>query len=141
MLPTSGTVSFTFLGGTKPSDNLGGVAAAAPSATLTANFTANTVVVAIPSFTITGGSASTWSATSSSVPILQKSGFEASKAAGTLTVNSSLTGTTSGLIQGAFTGNVAAGANLGGGAIVGYSLSNFSSPTTTTVTGVSAFKR
>jgi hypothetical protein len=136
VLPASGTVNYTLLGGTRPSDSAGNVAATPATATLSANFTAMTVNASVN--TTVGANA--WAASANNIPIAKGTYFEAQKsgAGGNLsvTMNGSAAGT-AGRMMGIFTGN-ATGAT--GGAMLGYSL-NQGGAAGVTMQGVSAFKK
>ncbi|MDD2720859.1 MAG: FecR domain-containing protein [Gallionella sp.] len=131
-LPISGTFNYVLAGGTTPTDSLGGVGTL-NSASLTANFTAQTVNVAL---NVTTPNAGNLVANGAAIPIEQKSFFNASTAnsaqgsnLGLLTVNG--TGTTSGNLGGVFVGT-------GGiGAVMLYGLQN----NAVQVNGVVAFHR
>lgn len=132
-LPTSGTYTYTNAGGTLPTDNLGNVGTL-NSATLAANFTAQTVNVGVNA-TVAGA---TLNAAGTSVPIIQNTVFYASSlepATSTSYLTVGCTGTpcgaTGGVVIGKFTG---AGAI---GAAVSYGLQNGA----TTISGVTAFHR
>ena len=136
-LPTSGTYTYTFAGGTHPTDNLGNVGVL-NSATLNADFTAQTVGVGINA-TVAG---STLNAQASGVPITQGVTFKASSSipsgtAGNLSVScSGNCGTsTSGTIVGAFTGAGATGAG------VTYMLQKLGGINPGSISGVAAFHR
>lgn len=129
-LPVSGTYAYTKAGGTSPTDNLGNVGTL-NSATLTADFTAQTVSLGVNA-TVNGA---TLNAAAASAPIIQKTAFYASTqdpATGlAVTCTGATCGATSGIVVGKFTG---AGAT---GAAMSYGLQNGSS----TVSGVVAFHR
>ncbi len=109
-LPVSGTYSYVKAGGTAPTDNLGNVGTL-NSATLTANFTAQTVDVGVQA-TIAGA---TLGGSASAVPIIQRTAFAAGPG---MPVDLSVTctgtcGTTQrGMIVGGFTGAGATGATM-----------------------------
>ena len=137
VLPTSGTFTYTALGGTLPTDSTGAIGAATSTATLTANFTAMTVNTSVNATVGTN----TWAASANNIPILQASTFAAEKinGAGNLTVTVNGSGTnTAGKLNGIFTGNAVTGTT--GGAMMGYSL-NVGGATGTTMQGVTAFKK
>jgi hypothetical protein len=129
-LPISGTYTYTHVGGTSPTDNLGNVGTL-NSATLAANFTAQTVSVGVNA-TVNGA---TLNATAASAPIIQKTVFFASTLEPTtglkVTCIGACAGAASGEIIGKFTG---AGAT---GAAMTYGLQHG----TTVVNGVAAFHR
>lgn len=130
-LPISGTGTYTLIGNTNPTDNLGNVGRLG-DVKLTANFTAQTVDTAI-NLSIAN---STWAAKAIGVPIVDGV-FEARKTAagGALDViRNSSSANTSGKVIGAFTGAT------GEGAAVMYSL-NHGGASGTTVSGVAALKR
>ena len=146
VLPTAGTYSYTNVGGTKPTDNLGN-AGVLNSATLVADFAAQKVSAGV-NLSVNG---QTWNAGASSIPIQDGPNFGASRTqsgTGTLNVNvcsgaacstaatipTTSSANTSGRIAGAFNGST------GKGAGVAYSL-NQGGLTGTTVSGVAAFKR
>jgi hypothetical protein len=132
-LPTSGTYTYTNAGGTSPTDNLGNVGTL-NSATLSANFTAQTVDVGVNA-TVAGA---TLDAVGTSVPIIQNTVFYASSQEPATSTShlavgcsGSPCGATGGVVIGKFTG---AGAI---GAAVTYGLNNGA----TTISGVTAFHR
>ncbi len=136
-LPTSGTYTYIFAGGTHPTDNLGNVGVL-NSATLSADFTAQTVGVGINA-TVAG---STLNAQASGVPINQGMTFKASTSipsgtAGNLSVScsGSCGASTSGTIAGAFTGAGATGAG------VTYMLQRLGGISPGSISGVAAFHR
>jgi len=133
-LPTSGTYTYTNAGGTLPTDSSGNVGTAPATASLTANFTAQTVNLGV-SATVAG---TTLNATGTSVPIIQNTVFYASSqepAASTSYLTVGCTGTpcgaTGGVVIGKFTGAGAIGAAMS------YGLQNGA----TTISGVTAFHR
>lgn len=140
VLPSTGTVTYTAVGGTNPSDSLGNVGTWSTStATLSANFTNMTVNTAVNA--VVGPN--TWAASASNMPILNGAHFEAVRVNGAGSLNVTCTGTcasgpTSGNITGAFTGNAATGTN--GGAMLGYSF-NQGGAAGVTMQGVTAFKK
>lgn len=131
-LPISGTYNYTYAGGTKPTDNLGGIGNLS-SATLAANFTAQTVNLGVAAIV----SGTTLSATGTNVPIIQNTVFYASSQEPTtstshLTVSCSGTcGTLGGTVIGGFSGAGAIGATMT------YGLQNGNS----SISGVAAFHR
>ena len=132
-LPISGTYTYTYAGGTKPTDNLGNVGTL-NSATLSANFTAQTVNLGVNT-TVNGG---TLNATGTNAPIIQNTVFYASSqepSSSSSSLKVTCTGTcgttTGGTVIGKFTG---AGAT---GVAMSYGLQNGSS----VVNGVAAFHR
>jgi hypothetical protein len=132
-LPTTGTYIYTNAGGTSPTDNLGNVGIL-NSATLSANFTAQTVNVGVNA-TVAGA---TLNAAGNSVPIIQQTVFYASSqepAASTshlaVTCTGSCGATLGGTVIGKFTGAGAIGAAMT------YGLQNGA----TTISGVTAFHR
>ena len=132
-LPTTGTYTYTNAGGTSPTDNLGSVGTL-NSATLSANFTAQTVNVGVNA-TVAGA---TLNAAGNSVPIIQQTVFYASSqepAASTSHLAVTCTGTCGatlgGTVIGKFTGAGAIGAAMT------YGLQNGA----TTISGVTAFHR
>jgi len=147
VLPTTGTFSYSNVGGTHPTDNLGSAAGTLNAATLVADFAKQTVNAGV-NVTVNG---QTWSAGASTIPIQQMRSFEASRTqsgsgnlninvcsgAGcstTITIPTASSAGTSGRVLGAFNGT------SGQGAGVVYSL-NQGNVTGTTVSGVAAFKR
>jgi hypothetical protein len=140
VLPTSGTFNYAFVGGTAPVDSNGNVGTALTSAnaSLTANFTAQTVDATLSNLTVGGN---TWGASATGIPI--SSGiFQAEKklgGGGNLTVTSSLGTNTAGELIGGFTGST------GGGVGMAYSLNHggnkLATPAGVTVSGVTVFKR
>jgi hypothetical protein len=140
VLPITGTFNYTFVGGTSPVDSNGNVGAAltAANASLTANFTAQTVDAKLSNLTVGGN---TWGASATGIPI---SGgvFQAEQklgGGGNLTVTSSLGTNTSGQLVGGFTGQT------GNGVGMAYSLNHggnlASNPAAVTASGVAVFKR
>lgn len=132
-LPTSGTYIYTNAGGTLPTDSSGNVGTL-NSATLSANFTAQTVNVGVNA-TLAGA---TLDAVGTSVPIIQNTVFYASSqepatSTSHLTVGctGSPCGATGGIVIGKFTGAGAIGAAMS------YGLQNGA----TTISGVTAFHR
>lgn len=132
-LPISGSYTYTKVGGTQPTDNLGNVGTL-NSTTLAANFTANTVNLGVNT-TVNGA---TLDAKASNVPIIQKTVFYASSqepASSTSYLTVACTGTcgtaTGGTVIGKFTGAGAIGVAMT------YGLQNGSS----TISGVAAFRR
>jgi hypothetical protein len=141
-LPASGSATYTFVGGTNPTDR-NGVAGTLNAATLSANFGAQTVNASVNA-TVSGVN---WTAAAANVPIIAGVGFEASKSlggGGALSVGCSggacVPGQTAGRITGAFFGSTGQGA--------GFAYSMFSGTVTPNVSvvgvaagGVAAFKR
>ena len=141
MLPVTGTYTYTNVGGTKPTDNLGSAAGTLNAATLVADFAAQTVNTGV-NLTVNG---QTWAAGGSAIPIQQRLYFEATRspsgggnlnictgaACGTTTLPTASTANTSGRIVGAFNGT--SGQGLG----MAYSL-NQGGIAGTTVSGVTA---
>ncbi len=134
VLPISGAATYTLVGNTLPTDNLGH-AGTLTSATLNANFTAKIVDAAV-NVAINGNN---WAATAVGLPIIKGIAFEAEKKFGAsssplgVTVNGSPSGT-AGTLSGVFTGPA------GGGAMLGYSL-NQGGAAGASVSGVAAFRR
>ena len=136
VLPTSGTFNYTLVGNTNPTDSTGAVGTL-NAASLSANFTAQTVNAAV---TATVGQR-TWTASASNMPILAGIGFEAQRkldGTGTLSVGCAGTSCTAaqmaGSIIGGFTGTTGQGAGLA------YTL-NTGGVSGITTGGVAAFKR
>ena len=144
-LPTTGTATYTLVGNTSPTDNLGNVGTLT-SATLSADFTNQKVNAAVVA-TVNG---TTWNASTQvgGVPIIAGIAFEARKdlgGTGNLNVSCSggscinLSANLAGRLTGAFVGAT------GQGAGVAYSLFNGTvspvSVTGTTINGVAAFRR
>ena len=133
VLPLTGSATYTFVGGTNPTDQAGNVGTL-NSATLSANFAAQTVNTVVNA--TVGGN--TWAASANNVAIQQGIYFEARNMAGSgnmnLSCTGSCTGTLNGQVAGAFIGTTGQGAgiaysfNAGGGA-------------GQTIAGVAAFKR
>jgi hypothetical protein len=144
MLPVSGTYTYTNVGGTKPTDNLGSAAGTLNAATLVADFAAQTVNAGV-NLSVNG---QTWAAGGTAIPIQQRQFFEAGRSpsgggnlnvcagatCGTTTLPTASTANTSGKIVGAFNGT--SGQGLG----MAYSL-NQGGITGSTVSGVAAFRR
>jgi hypothetical protein len=143
MLPITGTYTYTNVGGTHPTDNLGNVGTL-NAATLVADFAAQTVNTGV-NLTVNN---QTWAAGGSAIPIQQRQFFQAGggtsgggnlnvcvgTTCGTTTLPTVSTTNTSGKIIGAFNGT--SGQGLG----MAYSL-NQGGIAGTTVSGVTAFKR
>lgn len=136
-LPLSGTFNYVLAGGTAPTDSSGGVGTL-NSATLTANFSAQTVNVGL---NVTTPNAGNMVASGSNIPIEQKSFFNASTAnfpnggnPGKLAVTctSCGAGTPMGQVGGVFSGSGAIGASMTYGLRTGSGVS---------VNGVTAFHR
>jgi hypothetical protein len=131
-LPVSGTYTYTFAGGTNPTDDLGNVGTL-NSATLVANFTTQTVNAGVNA-TVNGA---TLNATATNAPIIQNTGFYASSnepAASSSYLNVTCTGTcgaNGGTVRGKFAGTGATGVAMG------YGLQNGASA----ISGVAAFHR
>jgi len=132
-LPITGTYSYTYAGGTKPTDNLGNVGTL-NSASVTANFTAQTVNLGVNA-TVAGA---TLNATGTNAPIIQRTVFYASSIEPTtsssyltVTCTGTCSGTPGGTVIGKFTGTGAIGVAMS------YGLQNGSS----VVSGVAAFHR
>ncbi len=131
-LPLSGTFSYVKAGNTLPTDNLGNIGVL-NSATLNANFTAQTVDLGVQ-VTIAGASLG---ASASAVPIIQRTVFAAGPdlpAPLTVTCTGTCGTTHQGTILGGFTG---AGAT---GAAMMYSLQKLGANASIT-SGVAAFRR
>ena len=140
MLPVTGTYTYSNVGGTKPTDNLGNVGTL-NAATLVADFAAQTVNTGV-NLTVNN---QTWAAGGTAVPI-QQGRFQAGRdpsgggnlnicvgsTCGTTTLPTANTASTSGKIVGAFNGS------SGQGVGIAYSL-NQGGLTGTTVSGVAAF--
>lgn len=132
-LPLSGTFTYVNTGGTAPTDNLGNVGTL-NSATLVANFTAQTVDVGVQT-TIAGASLG---GSASAVPIIQRTAFAAGPE---MPVNLSVSctgacGTTHrGTIVGGFGGAGATGATMM------YSLEKMGGANASITSGVAAFRR
>lgn len=134
-LPISGTYNYVLAGGTAPTDSLGNVGTL-NSATLSANFTAQTVAVGI---NVTTAGAGNLIASGANIPIEQKSMFNASTAGSvqggnpsSLTVTGSVAGTPQGHVGGAFAGAGGIGAAMIYGLVSGNGV---------IVNGVTAFHR
>lgn len=137
VLPATGTATYTFVGGTNPTDTTGAIGTL-NSATLMADFGAQKVTASVNA--TAGGR--TWTATTpTAVPILAGVGFEATKSltgtGNTLSVSCTGSGcqsTVAGQISGVFTGTTGQGAGMS------YAL-NTGGVSGITVGGVAAFKR
>lgn len=134
-LPVTGVFNYVPAGGTQPTDSLGGVGTL-NSATLSANFTTQTVALGI---NVTTPNAGNLIASGTGIPIEQKSMFNASTAGslqgsnpGSLAVTGSAAGTPQGHIGGAFTGAGGIGAAMIYGLVSGNGV---------IVNGVTAFHR
>ena len=143
MLPVTGIYTYTNVGGTHPTDNLGNIGTL-NAATLVADFAAQTVNTGV-NLTVNN---QTWAAGGTAIPIQQRVFFEAGRGpsgggnlnictgatCGTTTLPTASTANTSGRIVGAFNGT--SGQGLG----MAYSL-NQGGIAGTTVSGVTAFRR
>ena len=130
-LPTTGTYNYVLAGGTAPSDNLGNVGTL-NSASLVANFTAQTVDVGVNVSITNAANPTTLVASGTGIPIQQRAMFDAATgnigAAGMLTATCSGAGCaaaapTQARISGAFTGTNGVGVGMmygfnNGGAII-----------------------
>jgi hypothetical protein len=125
-LPISGTFTYTLAGGTNPTDNSGNVGTL-NSASLVANFTAQTVNVGVNATV----NSINYVATGSNLPIVNTV-FSKNNGGGTFTATENGVATT-GNIGGSFTGAT------GNGALVVYGFLN--GATATVVNGVAAFHR
>lgn len=138
-LPISGTYNYVLAGGTAPTDSLGGVGTL-NSASLTANFTAQTVNLGV---NVTTPNAGNLVAAGVNIPIEQKNFFNASTAnspngganLGLLTVSCAAGCGTAAAISGNVGGVFVGSAGIGAG--MAYGLSNGS----VNVNGVAAFHR
>ena len=139
-LPTTGTFTYTKVGGTSPTDNLGSAPGTLNAATLVADFAAQTVNAGV-NLTVNG---QTWAAGANSIPIQDRLHFDAAKdlaggnlnvcvgaTCGTVTIPASSSANTTGALMGGFIGSTGQGAGMA------YSLNQGS----VTVSGVAAFKR
>jgi len=140
VLPISGTFDYTFAGGTTPTDSKGNVGTPLTSAnaSLTANFTNQTVNAALSNLVVGGN---TWGASATGIPITGNF-FGADKklgGGGNLTVTSTLGTNTAGSLAGVFTGAT------GNGVGMLYSLNHGGNIATNlsavTVSGVAVFRR
>jgi hypothetical protein len=141
VLPLSGTFNYTFAGGTRPTDSNGNVSLTpltSANASLTANFTSQTVNASLSNLVVGGN---TWSASAAGIPIVG-SIFQAEKklgGVGNLNVTSSLGTNTAGQLVGAFTGAT------GNGVGMLYSLNHggnlATNPAAVTISGVAALRR
>ncbi len=137
-LPASGTYTYTNSGGTSPTDNLSGIGTL-NNASLTANFTAQTVDVGI---NVTVGT-STMDAVALNTPIIQSTLFYAdsqlpvadSQHLAVSCTGAGCGGSTSGVIIGQFTGTGATGA------VMSYGLENIGGASTQIISGVAAFNQ
>lgn len=142
-LPTTGTFTYTKVGGTSPTDNLGSAAGTLNAATLVADFAAQTVNAGV-NLTVNG---QTWAAGANTLPIQNRLFFETGRSpsggnlnicvggtCGTATIPTASSANTAGKLVGAFTGSSGQGAGMA------YSL-NQGGVAGTTVSGVAAFKR
>jgi hypothetical protein len=132
-LPITGTYAYTLAGGTHPTDNLNNVGTL-NSATVSANFTAQTVNVGVNA-TVSGA---TLNATATNAPIIQNTAFYASSQESS-TSSSYLNVTCSGTC-GAKTGGTVIGKFTGAGA-TGVAMSYGLQNGTSVVSGVAAFHR
>jgi hypothetical protein len=136
-LPVSGTYSYTHAGGTIPTDNMGN-AGTLNSATLSANFTAQTVDIGV-NVSVAGAN---MVGTAANVPIIQSTAFYADSTYPQATPSHlavTCTGTcgtsAQGAVLGGFTG---AGAT---GAMMSYGFENIGTTSTQVISGVAAFRR
>jgi hypothetical protein len=134
-LPRTGVFTYTYAGGTTPTDNNGMTGSLVGTPTLAADFTAQTVTttlgVNMPASTGPAGTltAVQMNATANNMPILPGGNFKSS--APTVTCSGTgCSGTYSGAIGGQFSGG-------GGGAGVGYGLKNGPQ----VINGVTVFRR
>ncbi len=138
-LPVTGTFNYVLAGGTAPTDSLGGIGTL-NSASLSANFSAQTVTVGL---NVTTPNAGNLIASAANLPIQQKSFFEAATLGSvnggvpgsmTVTCGTGCAGTPQGHLGGVFAGP----GGLGTALLYGFSagISN-----TTIVNGVAAFHR
>ena len=144
VLPISGTVTYTFVGGTNPTDNAtsGNFVGTLNSATLAANFTAKTVDIGVNA-AVNGNN---WVASATGVAIQKGLYFEASRSQGSGPLNLTCTGTCagstlSGQVAGAFVGTTGQGAGIAysfnASTLSGSSISTLGQ----TIAGVAVFKR
>jgi hypothetical protein len=139
-LPVTGTFNYVLAGGTAPTDSLGGTGTL-NSASLVANFTAQTVTVGI---NVTTTNAGNLIASAANLPIEQKSFFNAATAGAingggvpgsmTVTCGAGCTGTPQGQLGGVFAGS----GGLGAAVLYGFAAG---ANNTTIVNGVAAFHR
>lgn len=136
-LPVSGTYAYTYAGGTTPTDNLGN-AGTLNSATLSANFTAQTVDIGV-NVSVAGA---TMAGTAANVPIIQSTAFyadstnpQSSPSHLAVTCTGTCGTSAQGAVLGGFTG---AGAT---GAMMSYGFENVGSTNTQVISGVAAFHR
>jgi len=139
-LPVTGVFNYVLAGGTAPTDSLGGVGTL-NSATLSANFTAQTVSVGL---NVTTPNAGNLIASAANLPIQQKSFFDAATAGAvqgggvpgslTITCGAGCTGTPQGQLSGVFAGP----GGLGTAVLYGFAAG---ASNTTIVNGVAAFHR
>jgi FecR protein len=140
VLPITGTFTYTFAGGTTPTDSNGNVGTplTAANASLTANFSNQTVNATLSNIKVGGN---TWGASATGIPI-SGNVFQAEKklgGGGNLSVTSSLGTNTSGQIAGAFTGGTGNGVGMLYSLNSGGNIAN--NPAAVTVSGVAAFRR
>ncbi|MGP1678305.1 MAG: beta strand repeat-containing protein [Burkholderiales bacterium] len=146
VLPTTGTFTYSKVGNTSPTDNLGSAAGTLNAATLVADFAAQTVNAGV-NLTV---NRQTWAAGANAIPIQNRLYFEAGRSqsgggnlnicvgttcgATTIPTASNPSTGASGRLSGGFTGTSGQGVGMA------YSL-NQGGVTGTTVSGVAAFKR
>jgi hypothetical protein len=140
VLPLSGTVNYTFAGGTSPTDSKGnvGTALTAANASLTANFSTQKVDATLSNLVVGGN---TWGASATGIPIIGNV-FQAEKklgSSGSLTVTSTLGTNTAGQMAGGFTG--ATGNGVGMLYSLNHGGNSATNPAAVTVSGVAAFRR
>ena len=140
VLPITGTFNYTFAGGTSPTDSKGNVGSAltAANASLTANFSAQTVDASLSNLTVGGN---TWGASATGIPIVGNI-FSAEKklgASGNLNVTSTLGTNTAGSLAGGFTG--ATGNGVGMLYSLNHGGNSATNPAAVTVSGVAVFRR
>ncbi len=139
VLPLSGTISYVFAGGTTPTDSNGNVGTPLTSAnaSLSANFTKQTVDVALTNLVV---GPNTWGASATGIPITGNF-FGADKklgGGGSLTVTSSLGSNTAGSLGGVFTG--ATGNGVGMLYSLNYNGNSAINSNAVTVSGTAAFR-
>lgn len=133
-LPLTGTATYTYAGGTRPTDLLGNVGTL-NSATLTADFSNARVNAGVNVSFNSASNNATWNMTANNIPLGGRDGFQSStmlNGMNGITHTASCTGSTCGAqtmggINGVFIGS-------GQGAVVMYNMATGSSTTTTSTT-------
>lgn len=141
VLPLTGTLNYTFAGGTSPTDSNGkvGLPLTSANASLTANFSTQTVNATLSNLVLGGN---TWGASATGIPIVGNV-FQAEQKLGgggnmAVTFNGA-TGANAGQVAGVFTG--ATGNGVGMLYSLNHGGNNLINANAVTVSGVAAFRR